>query len=240
MERNKRLGQHFLKSSHLLNLIARLAGVTGKRVLEIGAGDGRLTKRLMRYKPKALYAIEKDARFVKQLAEKYPQLLIIEGDVLKEEWPEVDVVVGNIPYNISSKLLFKLCRKKVEKALLMFQLEFAQRLVAKAGERNYGRLSVSAQLCFEIEIIRRIAPRLFSPPPKVESALVKLTPKRAMDSAMEEFIRKIFQHKNQLLQKVLKRAGYDCPPEYRKKRARELSPPEVEKLFRLIHKQRKT
>ncbi len=232
MKRFRSRDQYFLNSEKILDLEARLAGVTGKSVLEIGVGDGRLTYRIIRYAPKELYLIERDERFAKLLLEKFPQANIIQGDATKLDWPKTEIIIGNIPYSISSKIIFKMA--EFEKAVFIVQEEFARKMVAKANSSNYGRLSVTSQLRFNIKIVKKIPAKLFSPKPKVDSALIILTPKNKLTEFEEELIRKIFQTKNQNLAKVLRRVGYECPEEYANKRARELSPEEIKKLMKSI------
>ena len=137
----KRLGQHFLKDEKILEKEARIADVKGKKVLEIGAGDGRLTEKIVANKPKIVYAVEKDRELVEKLEKRFAgrkDVEIIEGDFLKIELPEFEIVVGNIPYYITSPIIFRLKDYEFEKAVLIVQKEFAQKMVAQPGERNYG------------------------------------------------------------------------------------------------------
>jgi 16S rRNA (adenine1518-N6/adenine1519-N6)-dimethyltransferase len=202
MHRKKSLGQCFLEDRNILRLEARLADVKGKRVLEIGAGDGRLTKALIENNPKKIYAVEKDPRFASML--KMDNVEVIEGDFLEIELPDVDVVIGNIPYYISSDIIFSLKRIKFEKAVLMVQKEFAQKMVAKPGEKNYGRLSVTSQIHFQVSLERTVPARLFRPVPKVDSAIITLRPTGAsLDEFEENIIRYLFQHKNKTVRNAL-------------------------------------
>ena len=177
MERKKSLGQCFLEDKNILALEAKLAEPQGKTVLEIGPGDGRLTEAVLALKPRRMIAVEKDSRFASLLKEKFAgRAEIVEGDFLKAEPPACDIVIGNIPYYISSDIVFTIAPLKFERAVLMVQKEFAQKMVAKAGEKNYGRLSVTAQLAFEVKLERIVPRHLFRPVPKVDSAIIILTP----------------------------------------------------------------
>jgi 16S rRNA (adenine1518-N6/adenine1519-N6)-dimethyltransferase len=206
MRRKKSLGQCFLKDPNILRLEARLASVKGKRVIEIGAGDGRLTSALLEQKPEKIFAVEKDARFAELLRQKFTGLPveIIEGDFLEMELPEADVVIGNIPYYISSDIVFRIRDLDIERAVFMVQKEFAQKMNAKPGEKNYGRLSVTSQIFFTVSYERPVLRHLFSPAPDVDSAIITLKPTRTKISQFEEnVIRFIFQHKNKTVRNAL-------------------------------------
>ncbi len=202
----KSLGQCFLKDRNILKLEARIAAVSGKRVLEIGAGDGRLTEALLEHHPKKIIAIEKDAHFAMMLKEKFAgePVEIIEEDFLKIKIPKAEVVVGNIPYYISSDIIFSIGETGFERAVLMVQKEFAQKMVAKPGDRNYGRLSVTAQIHFNIKVERIVLRHLFQPVPKVDSAIVVLKPTGvSLNQFQENVIRYLFQHKNKTVRNAL-------------------------------------
>lgn len=202
----KSLGQCFLKDRNILKLEARLAAVEGKRVLEIGAGDGRLTEVLLEHLPKKIIAVEKDAHFARMLREKFvgKSVEIIEEDFLKIRIPKVEVVVGNIPYYISSDIIFSIGETGFERAVLMVQKEFAQKMVAKPGDRNYGRLSVTAQIHFSIRIERTVLRHLFRPIPKVDSAIVVLKQTGvSLNQSQENVIRYLFQHRNKTVRNAL-------------------------------------
>jgi 16S rRNA (adenine1518-N6/adenine1519-N6)-dimethyltransferase len=203
--RKKKLGQCFLNDQNVLELEARLADVKGKRVLEIGAGDGRLTRKLLANNPRKLTVVEMDPFYASELRIKLgSRIEVIEGDVLEENLPEADVIVGNIPYYISSDILFMMAGMKIERAVLMVQKEFALRMAAKPKEKNYGRLSVTAQLAFQITYERAVLRHLFSPAPEVDSAIILLRPSGKKLSQLEEnVIRFIFQHKNKTVRNAL-------------------------------------
>ncbi len=206
MKRKKSLGQCFLEDHNILRLEADLADPAGKRVLEIGPGDGRLTGILLSRKPKKLFAVEKDSRYVSLLREKFhdEDLEIIKGDVLEIELPRAEVIIGNIPYYISSEIIFSLAARGFQRAVLMVQKEFAEKMVAKPGERNYGRLSVTSQLCFEVRMERRVLRHLFRPVPKVDSAIIVLKPTgRRLTQFQENIIRWLFQHRNKTVRNAL-------------------------------------
>ena len=239
----KRLGQCFLKDRNILRLEARLAGVNGKRVLEIGAGDGRLTEALLEHHPKKIIAVEKDMHLAELLKEKFAgkPVEIVEDDFLKIKIPEAEIIVGNIPYYISSDIIFSLRDSGFEHAVLMVQKEFARKMVAKPGDRNYGRLSVTAQIHFNVRVERTVLRHLFKPVPKVDSAIIILQPTGTYLSQFQEnVIRYLFQHKNKTVRNALLDSKLFDSEELRalggfaKRRVRTLSKEECLEIARLL------
>ena len=208
MRKFKRLGQVFLTNHAILQKEAGLANVADKAVLEIGPGDGRLTEKLLAQSPKKLIVVEKDGRFADMLKEKFKydtRIEIINADFLEIEIPKVDVIIGNIPYYISSPIIFKLKDYEFDYAFLMVQKEFAEKMVAKPNDRNYGRLSVTSRIFFKVEYVMSVPKMFFSPMPKVDSALIKIMPTGIKLTKFEEdIIRKLFQHKNKAVRNALK------------------------------------
>merc|ERR1711972_1142275 len=153
-------------------------------VLEIGPGTGNMTVKMLD-KVKKVIACELDPRMVAELQKRVqgthwqPKLSIMVGDVIKTELPFFDVCVANVPYQISSPFVFKLLlhRPFFRCAVLMFQREFAMRLVAKPGDKLYCRLSINTQLLARVDHIMKIGKNNFRPPPKVESSVVRIEPK---------------------------------------------------------------
>jgi len=153
-------------------------------VVEVGPGTGNLTVRLLE-KAKKVIAYEIDPRLVAELQKRVQgtpfksKLDIVIGDILKSELPFFDLCVANLPYQISSPFVFKLLlhRPIFRCAIVMFQREFAQRLVAKPGEKLYCRLSVNTQLLARVDHLMKIGKNNFRPPPKVESSVVRIEPK---------------------------------------------------------------
>jgi ribosomal RNA small subunit methyltransferase A len=235
IRKSKRLGQHFLNAPQILEFEAEAAGVEGKTVVEIGGGDGRLTEKILAKCPKKLIVVEKDRRWADFLRERFGEKAeIVNGDFLESN-QEAEIFIGNIPYYISSPILFSIAKKDFERALLMVQEEFAERMVAKPGTREYGRLSVTSQLLFRIRLLKKVKKGAFSPPPEVDSAIVLLEKKSSqIDPWVEKIILALFQHKNQLVSKALKHSGIIQSKELPKKRARELSPEEVVELAESI------
>ncbi|XP_065337922.1 probable dimethyladenosine transferase [Cloeon dipterum] len=182
---NKDLGQHILKNPLVIVSMLEKADVRPTdTVLEIGPGTGNMTVKLLE-KARKVVACEIDTRLVAELQKRVQctplqqKLEIKVGDVIKAELPFFDLCVANIPYQISSPLIFKLLlhRPFFRCAILMVQLEFAQRLVAQPGEKLYCRLSINTQLLSKVNIIMKVGKNNFRPPPKVESSVVRLEPR---------------------------------------------------------------
>jgi 16S rRNA (adenine1518-N6/adenine1519-N6)-dimethyltransferase len=177
----RRLGQHFLTDPRLLGRIADALGA-GPRdtVLEIGPGPGGLTAALVE-RAGRLVAIEKDADLVPALRERFPAATIVEGDALETDWPAVAgpryLVAGNIPYNITSPLIDKaLDPPRPVRIVFLVQKEVADRVTALAGEPAYGALSVGVQSVAAAERLFIVPAGAFHPRPKVDSAVLRLTP----------------------------------------------------------------
>ncbi|OAD55319.1 putative dimethyladenosine transferase [Eufriesea mexicana] len=153
-------------------------------VLEIGPGTGNMTVKLLD-KSKKVIACELDTRMVAELQKRVQgtpyqaKLQIMIGDILKTDLPFFDLCVANIPYKISSPLVFKLLlhRPLFRCAVLMFQREFAERLVAKPGDKLYCRLSINTQLLARVDLLMKVGKNNFRPPPKVESNVVRIEPR---------------------------------------------------------------
>ena len=176
----KFLGQHFLKDLSVAQRIAET--ITAGRVLEIGPGMGVLTQYLLKNPNLQTTAIEIDRESVAYLKEWYPELHLIEGDFLKLDlniiYPDGDFcVIGNYPYNISSQIFFKVLDHKDRIPICsgMIQKEVAERIASKPGKKAYGILSVLLQAYYDIEYLFTVDEHVFNPPPKVKSAVVRLT-----------------------------------------------------------------
>lgn len=181
----KRLGQHFLHDDQILRRIAdAVAPLPGETVIEIGPGRGALTD-ILAERANPVTAIEIDRALSEKLRLRYAgnsRVKIVEADVLKTDIAEVAagpfVVVGNVPYYITTPIIFHVLRAPFPRhAVFLVQLEVAERIVAPPGSRTYGALSVNVQAVAHAEIVFEVPRGAFSPPPKVTSALVKITPR---------------------------------------------------------------
>lgn len=179
----KSLGQHFLKDENISRkIVQELQQHTFQRLLEVGPGGGALTKYLLQIPDIDLRCVEIDDDKVKWLHQTYPALKgrIIHQSFLDMDkpWQEPFTLVGNFPYNISSQILFKVLdwKESVESVIGMFQKEVAQRVAAGAGNKVYGVTSVLVQAFYRVEYLFEVQENSFTPPPKVKSAVIRLTP----------------------------------------------------------------
>ena len=204
----RKLGQHFLINKDIATKIAEAASIFGSEtVLEIGPGKGMLTEELAQ-RAKKVTAIEKDKMLAEGLKDKWPNVIVIANDALEVEWPAFDKIVANIPYEISSPLL-EIIFELRKPAVLMFQKEFAKRLSAKPGTKDYSKLSVAAQYHCDIKKIVDVKRGAFRPMPKVDSTVVKLMPKEPLfstDDFFWETVGKLFQHKKRTIRAAIKSA----------------------------------
>lgn len=241
----KSLGQHFLTDENIIEKIAdAIAAREGERVIEIGPGTGALTGALLdRFED--VVAVELDQRAIEILEQKFNDLEIYHENVLDVDWSALSIgkekthVVGNLPYYITSQILFSLLesREYLSDALLMMQKEVAERLVADIRTKDYGILSVQTQLMSTPEILFPVSRHCFSPQPNVESAIVKLTFNKGelncSDKNLKTVVRTAFNQRRKKLSNALKPVvskdkqpnGFDFD-----KRAEAWEPTEYEKL----------
>lgn len=207
---DRRKGQNYLINDHILARIIENADLDDSDVvLEIGAGIGTLTIPLAR-KASKVVAFEQDKKVAKVLRERLHELGIsnvevVEGDATKIDFPYFNKVVSNLPYQISSPITFKLLKYNFDYAILMYQLEFAQRMVARPGESNYSRLSVMMNLCTHTELLFKVPKNAFLPPPRISSAVIKLIPQKnpQVNKFFTNTCRALFQHKKKKSGKAL-------------------------------------
>lgn len=222
----KSLGQNFLTDK---NIIIKEVGyalpLKGKTVLEIGCGTGLLTGELAKESSRVI-AIEKDNELLEECKKRlsaYTNIEYIHADALKTEFPKFDRLVSNLPYSISSKILFKILDHDFELAVVILQKEFAERLVAKPGEKNYSRLSVNATLKAEVELLDTVSGNSFYPAPKVDSRILRLRKKQtpALPGNFDAVLRALFQHKRKSIKNALIGSSHELG----------LKKPEAKKIF---------
>ena len=213
LDAKKSLGQNFILDKNFTDKIAKSAGdLSNFEVLEIGAGPGGLTRSILDAGVKKLFVIEKDQRCIlalKELQEFYgSRLEIIEGDALEIDETKIFAensqfkIIANLPYNIGTVLIFKWLKilPKIASMNLMLQKEVVQRICAKIGDKNYGRLAIMLNLLCDTKMLFEVNKMVFSPPPKITSAIVQIIPNA-------EKIEKYFEKNNlKKFEKVVQQA----------------------------------
>ncbi|NLA38825.1 MAG: 16S ribosomal RNA methyltransferase A [Methanomicrobiales archaeon] len=210
--------QHFLVDQKAVEKIANFVDVSGRRVLEIGPGEGVLTRALLERGAKVV-AIEIDPVLVDELeillADEIAEerLQVLPGDATKVDFPPFDIAVANLPYSASSKITFRLLESGFEVAILMYQKEFARRMIAQPGKPGVGRLSVMVQTYASVKPLLELSPNSFSPKPRVRSWVVRITPHEPPYPLTDgrvyaDVVRVLFSYRRKTVRKAL-RSGRD-------------------------------
>ncbi len=221
----KSLGQHFLKDDNIARkIVEAIAGFKQKTVVEIGPGTGVLTSKLIEKENINFYAIEIDSESFEFLNIKYPTLgknLIFRDFLkfeLKETFTQPLTIIGNFPYNISSQIFFKILENRdiVMDVVCMIQKEVADRIKSSHGNKTYGILSVFLQVFYDIEYLFTVGPKVFDPPPKVNSAVIHLrrNERKKLDCNEELFFRIVklgFNQRRKTLRNSLKSILLNLP-----------------------------
>ena len=216
MHLKKKLGQHFLVDQNIINKLVRNISPNSKDIIvEIGPGDGAMTKLIIPF-VKKMYLIEKDIDLINELVfilEKYKNSNIINQDILKYDFSIFDDpfrVVGNLPYNISTEIIFKMC--KVNNILdmhFMLQKEVVDRMVSIPNSKIYGRLSVMTQTYFITEKLFDISENVFIPKPKVKSSFIRLLPRKSVfnndmhEEVFSKIVKSAFEGRRKMIRKSL-------------------------------------
>ena len=225
----KSLGQHFLLDTNLIDRIARVAGpLDGINVIEVGPGPGGLTRALLAHNAASVTAIEKDTRCVAALTDLVAaangRLRVIGGDALSIDVTDLTPVprriIANLPYNVATALLLQWLRqgpfqaRAFERIVVMVQKEVADRLAAKPSTKDYGRLSIAAQWHCIVKSEFNVARTAFTPPPKVQSSIVTLTPREHPPAPaewrwLEAVTAAAFNQRRKMLRSALKSWNFD-------------------------------
>ena len=225
----KSYGQHFLNRNDIAENIANGLTLTAEtnRVLEIGPGQGMLTQYLLK-KPYQLVAVEADKDMVTALEKRFPTQFLLKNEdktaknrIIFEDFMKVDLttvfdnqpfcLIGNFPYNISSQILFKMIdnRTLIPEMVGMFQLEVADRVISKPGGKEYGIISLLIQAFYDCSKLFNVDKSCFSPPPKVQSAVIRLVRKENQDLGCDEVlfkrvVKQAFSQRRKMLRNTLK------------------------------------
>lgn len=244
-------GQHFLHDSYTLNCLVQQAEIQPlDAVLEIGAGQGVLTAELVKKKA-CVTAVEVDPRLCKHLERRFlsqPNFQLIRADALTLNWPELlsakPKLVANLPYAVSKPILMHMLRQRqqLQSAVVMLQKEVALRLVAdEKHPKHRAALSVFFQTAFDVHWVQSVSADCFTPPPKVESAIVKLVPKPLLknEASFFDFVRQLFNQRRKkfwprfavLYPELAERVRQPQPTHWGNARPENLSVQEYKQLF---------
>ena len=213
----KSLGQNFLLDKNIIDKIINASKISSSdEVLEIGPGTGNLTKFIVSQKPKKIYVIEKDENLISYLEKQYfDKINIIKKDILKIPFKFYSgkkfLVLGNLPYNISTKILSNLCinsELSVSRMILMFQKEVAERILADVNSKEYSRITILSKWKFDIKRVADVKPNSFFPKPKVHSTVLEFIPKRKIHEIkdpknLEKITKVFFNQRRKMIKKPI-------------------------------------
>lgn len=238
-----KLGQNFLIDNNIAKKEVSYAKITKEDIiLEIGPGRGIITK-LLAEKAKKVIAIEIDTKLVNILTKSLPENVeVINDDALKVNFDNLgnfNKIVSNLPYRISSPITFKFLEYNFDLAILIYQKEFADRMVAKPGNKNYSRLSVGIDYRANCKVLKNIPKTCFRPQPKVDSCMIKLIPKKSPPFYVEDeklffdLTRNLFNHRRKKIRTILikfyKNLNLEKAP-YVECRVEELNPGQIAEI----------
>ena len=239
-----RLGQHFLNDRSVIERIVSFAEIKREdRVLEIGPGTGILTKALAA-RAGRVYAVEIDPDLAAQLLGRASNVQVINADALTVILPDYNKIVSNLPYQISSKISYRLLPRPFELAIMMFQKEFAERMMALPGSKDYGRLAMIAGFFCQIEILEGVPRTAFRPVPEVDSLIVRLRPRAERPEVdpgvFMRLVDTLFRNRRKKVKKGLAAFGVDretmaeLDAAQLDRRPEDLAPDEVAGIARVI------
>jgi 16S rRNA (adenine1518-N6/adenine1519-N6)-dimethyltransferase len=228
--RRRRLGQHYLVDQGVIRKIVDAAAIQPhERVLEIGTGQGALTKKLVTA-GKSFVGYEIDRGNYEETIKSVGRAAEVHlGDAF-DHMPEFDVLVASLPYSRSASFIDWLCQVDYDRAVVLLQEEFVQKVQAGPGTRDYRAVSVLAQISSEIRAIDRVGRASFSPPPRVNSSLVAITPKARVPAQEILRIKRLFSLRRRRVSAALAELGVVPRKEYGTRRVYSLVPDEVHQL----------
>lgn len=248
MRAKKKLAQHFLNNDYIAHKIVESLDYN-KNVLEIGPGKGILTKYLLTKNFEKFLCVEIDPEAIEYLEKTYPTISnhIINDDIIKVNFQELFYeenfsVIGNIPYNITGPIFFKILEyyNKIDQAVLMIQKEVALRIAAEPNSKIYGILSVLIQTFYDVKILFNVSAENFSPKPKVESTVIKLTKKTIIPpinnfNLYKKIVKTAFNQRRKMLRNSLSSFQLNIIPEkYLTLRAEQLSKEDYYTIYKIF------
>jgi len=218
----KSLGQNFLIDKNIIKKIINLSNIQNRHVIEIGPGNGELTDEIINNKPKSITLIEKDFDLSKRLKKKYSEnknLIIFNNDILKFDLEKIikkeSMIIGNLPYNISSQILVKMIKFKkwppnFFDLIFMFQKELGEKIIGLYQTPNYGRISILANSRLKVINNFFVSPNCFRPKPKITSMVIHFKPKSTLLSIkdilnLEKVTKIFFSNKRKMINKNIKK-----------------------------------
>ena len=240
----KNLGQHFLNDNYILTKILNYADIQENEIVyEIGTGHGQLTSKLCEKSSNVIsYEIDPDLYSIslKNLSE-FNNLELVNSDGLTFR-KKFDVLVSNLPYEISNAFIEWLITRKFNRAIITVQKEFAQKLISSPNNKNYRAVSVISQLCFQLKILDEIPPEKFSPKPKVNSVILQIIPKNTISKQDIQIIKLILSFKGKTLSSTLRHIVKKMEIDHNElmkhfqpnKRVNELRPDEIYEIVRML------
>jgi 16S rRNA (adenine1518-N6/adenine1519-N6)-dimethyltransferase len=251
----KSLGQHLLIAKGVINKIVDYIQPENSIIVEVGVGTGQLTEAILERNPKVLYGIEIDETaypIIEERLSKYENFKLI-----KKDYFDVDIrelvnnskfkLVGNLPYNVASLIIIDSVNYVdiLEFSVFMIQKEVAEKLISKPHKKSYTFMSVYIQTFFDVEYLMSVPARFFSPPPKVVSAVVKLTPKKDIPISLneaksyKEFVSNLFANKRKMLRTKIDKELLEKANIKETSRVDELNLEDFIKLYKLIKNEEK-
>ena len=250
---SRRIDQHFLIDDRVAERQINYANISNSDiVLEIGSGAGILTEKMDKL-AKKVYAVEVDKRLCRILSERCENTEVICENVLKTDLPPFDKVIANLPYSLSSEITFKLLDYDFKVGVLMYQYEFARRMIAKPCTKEYSRLSVNSQYFADIDILEVVPKTAFFPRPKVKSAIVELIPRKASYDVKDRqfflsFVTAVFTQRRKKLKGAILNSKHilkvenveelisSLPDDFLERRPEELTPKELADVANRLYK----
>ena len=229
--KRRRLGQHYLVDPQAIDRIVALARIgPSERVLEIGTGKGALTRRLVGMGASFLgYEVDEQNLAETREVVRGTRARVRLADAFKER-PEFDVLVSSLPYSESARFVEWLSGAEFERAVVVLQEDFVNKLLSAPGERDYRGISALAQISFEVRVIERVNRTSFSPQPRVNSAIASFVPKRRVSKAEASGIMRLFSLRRRQVDSALAELGMKSAGSYGRRRVYSLSPDEVYEL----------